>query len=344
MEEFDGNPITPDAALNEYLNYRQFDLRDSTLRTHKDRITSFVNYLKSQDINNMNDVDLNVVNEYRVYKRENNGDNQPCNSVTMQGQVSTIRVFLNFLTENNHVPESLPNVIRLPRVEGDGSDDQMLDKVRANAILDFLQEYHYASTQHVTILLMWRTSARRGGTRALDVNDFDVDERSLSFKHRPESDTPLKNGESGQRVISLTPHVARVIEDYIKGPNRHRVTDDHNRDPLLTTKNGRVALSTIQNWVYKWTRPCVIGEACPHGYDVESCEFLRSDSASGCPSSVSPHAVRTGSITAFLDSGTPKEILGDRADVTPEIMDVNYDKASPRQQMRRRRDYIPEEI
>lgn len=66
--------------------------------------------------------------------------------------------------------------------------------------------------------------------------------------------------------------------------------------------------------------------------------------ASGCPSSVSPHAIRTGSITALRDSGTPREVVSDRGDVTEKILEKHYDKASKRQRMRRRKDHVPEDF
>jgi hypothetical protein len=135
-----------------------------------------------------------------------------------------------------------------------------------------------------------------------------------------------------------------VIADYIASPNRHDVTDDYGRTSLLTTQHGRPALGTIQNWVYRLTRPCVIGEPCPHDYDPDTCEFARHDRASGCPSSVSPHAIRTGSITALRDSGTPREVVSDRGDVSEKILEKHYDQASKRQRMRRRKEYVPEDF
>lgn len=344
MSDDDLDPITPEAALTYYLDARRYDLRETTMRSHESRLRSFIDWLQDEGIQNMNDVDLRTVHAYRVYKREDNGDDDTCNDVTMQGQVSTVRRFLDHLVDIDAVPESLPERIRLPNVNGDGSDDTQLDSGRANAILDYLREYRYASAEHVTLLLMWRTSARRGGVRALDLEDFDADERALCFRHRPDTGTPLKNGDGGERDVSLSAHVAAVIEDYVNSPNRHDVTDDHGRSPLVTTEYGRPSVTTFQNWVYRLTRPCVIGEPCPHDYDPETCEFNTHDRASGCPSSVSPHAVRTGSITAHRDAGTPREVVSDRGDVSEKILEKHYDKASKRQRMRRRRDHLPEEI
>lgn len=340
----DLDPITPDAALDYYIDARKYDLRDSTIQSHKSRLESFVDWLKEQGITNMNEVDLQTVHAYRVYKREDNGDDATCNDVTMQGQVSTIRRFLDHLVDIDAVPEKVPARIRLPTVSGDGSDDTQLESGRANEILDFLWEFRYASPEHVTLLLIWRTSARRGGLRALDLDDFDPEERALCFRHRPETGTPLKNGDDGERDVSLTGQVTSVVQDYVSSPQRHDVTDDHGRSPLLTTEYGRPSLTTIQSWVYRFTRPCVIGEMCPHDYEPATCEYTSHDRASGCPSSVSPHAVRTGSITAHRDAGTPRDVVSDRGDVSEKVLEKHYDKASKRQRMRRRRDHLPEEF
>ncbi|MFY4816577.1 tyrosine-type recombinase/integrase, partial [Haloarcula sp. AONF1] len=300
--------------MEYYLDARRYDLRETTMRTHESRLRSFTDWLKDQGIQNMNEVDVRTVHKYRVYKRDDNGDDDTCNDVTMQGQVSTIRRFLSHIADIDAVSESLPERIRLPNVEGDGSSDDQLDSGRANEILDYLHDYRYASDQHVTLLIMWRTSARRGGVRALDRDDYDPEEQALCFRHRPETDTPLKNGNRGERDVSLSDYTAAVIEAYLNSPDRHNVEDDHGREPLITTQFGRPSVTTLQNWVYRLTRPCAIGEPCPHDYDPDTCEYNTSDGASGCPSSVAPHAVRTGSITAHRDAGTPREVVSDRGD------------------------------
>ena len=65
----DLDPITPDAALEYYLDARRYDLRETTIRTHESRLRSFIDWLEEQDIQNMNEVDLRTVHAYRVYKR-----------------------------------------------------------------------------------------------------------------------------------------------------------------------------------------------------------------------------------------------------------------------------------
>lgn len=67
---------------------------------------------------------------------------------------------------------------------------------------------------------------------------------------------------------------------------------------------------------------------------------ISDDLASKCPSSRSPHQVRTGSVTSFLDEGTPKAILSDRVDMTEDVMDEHYDQGTKREKMHRRQEYL----
>lgn len=96
--------------------------------------------------------------------------------------------------------------------------------------------------------------------------------------------------------------------------------------------------------MYRITRPCTYGWECPHDRDPDECEAMRNNLASKYPSSRSPHTIRTGSVTAYLDAGTPKVVLSDRVDMTEDTMDLHYDKAGKRERMMRRQEYLPEEL
>jgi hypothetical protein len=189
---------------------------------------------------------------------------------------------------------------------------------------------------------MWRVPARRGGIRALDLGDWDSEDRALQFRHRPPL-TPLKNGSTSERDVILKEQVAEVLDDYVDGP-RIDVIDDQGRKPLITTKRGRPGVSTLQRWIYCVTRPCVIGEECPHDRDPDECEAIPSQKASKCPSSRAPHHVRTGSVTAHRTAGTPRPVISDRGDASEDVLEKHYDKAGNRERARRRQEHIPEDI
>ena len=336
-------PITPEGALDYYCDARRGELAQATLRDHRYRIQTFTEWCRSEGINNLNDLDLRDIHRWRVWKREDNGENDPCNASTMHGQVSTLRTFLRRVSEIGGVRRRVAENIRVPTVGKDErSDDTKIIPDRAHAILGWLRTYEYASHRHVTALLMWRIPLRRGTIRALDVEDWVPEEQLLLARHRP-PETPLKNGAGGERDINIADDVAEVLTDYVAN-NRPTETEEAGREALVVGRQGRPAVSTIQRWAYQISRPCEIGEACPHDEDPASCEATAYNGASKCPSSRSPHQWRTGSITAHRTAGTPREVLSDRADASRRVLSEHYDKAGSREKARRRKEHLPKSL
>jgi site-specific recombinase XerD len=329
-------PLAPDAAVSLYLQHREGEVSEETLSSHRYRLERFTEWCEKEEIHNLNDLTGRNLHSYRVYRREEE-DLKP---VTLQGQLSTLRVFLRFCSTVDAVPEGLHEKILLPTVSGaEQASRTTLEPERAERILEYLGTYEYASRQHVLLTLLWRTGLRRGSVRAIDLCDYDPEEPGVEISHRPETDTPLKNKERGERWVALRAHTASLIEDYIEGPRRD-VTDDYGREPLLTTAQGRVSLSAIQGSVYTLTRPCQYRE-CPHDdYDPETCEATKRAKATKCPSSRSPHDVRSGAITAHLLDDVPVEVVSGRMDVTQDVLDRHYDRRSEREKMEQRREYL----
>jgi site-specific recombinase XerD len=328
-------PIAPEAAVELYLEHRQDELSDATHESHGYRLERFVEWCEANGFENMNELDGRDLNTFSAERRAD-GDLEP---VTLRGQLSTLRVFLDYCESIDAVREGLSEKVLIPSVSAqDQAKDSKLDFERAEALLDYLSQYHYASDRHVVFALLWRTGIRLGSLRALDLRDFDSDEPALKIRHRPKTGTPLKNGESGQRMVALTERLANTIEDYVDGP-RIETTDDEGRSPLITTNRGRPVRSTIRSMVYRITQPCWTG-GCPHDRDPDTCEATDYAKLSKCPSARPPHDVRRGAITAHLLDDVPAKIVSDRMNVSEEVLDQHYDKRSERERMRQRRDYL----
>lgn len=341
----DLEPLAPDRAIEMYLDARQDELTETTLDGQKYRLDAFRQFCEEEGIENLNTLSGRDLYAYRVWRREGQGeDREAIEPITLRGQLATLRSLLRFAAEVDAVPEDLRTKVPLPSVSGAaGVSDSTLEPARADTILDYLRKYEYASRNHVTTLLLWHTGARMGGIRALDVDDCELDEDDpgVQFVHRPETDTPLKNKENGERWNAISEYVAGVIRDYIDGP-RHAVFDEHGRRPLITTRGGRASRSAVRQTLYRATRPCWYGEECPHNRDPEDCEATQNMKASTCPSARSPHDARSGRVTAYRRDDVPRRIVSDRLNASSQILDRHYDRRGEREKAEQRRDYLPD--
>lgn len=231
-----------------------------------------------------------------------------------------------------------------------GPDDELLfgsivlvvgEKCVPGRILEHLDQYNYASREHVVTAILWHTGIRLGSLRAFDLGDFDPEAQCIDLRHRPDTGTPLKNGIGAERSIAVGDHYCQVIEDYID-VHREDVFDDHGRRPLITSREGRLSATIIRRTIYQVTRPCQY-RSCPHDREPDECEaMVYHNRASTCPSSRSPHGIRRGSITKHLRDGTPEEIVSDRMNVSSDVLDQHYDRRTEREKMELRRQFIKE--
>jgi len=241
-----------------------------------------------------------------------------------------LRVFIKWLESIDGVEQDLHTKVRSPTLSGtDNVRDVMLDPEQAEQVLDHLRKYEYASRPHMALALMWHTMMRVGAVHALDCEDYDSSDQSLQLVHRPETGTPLENGEDGERFVAVSGEVSTLLDDWL-ADRRPAVTDDTGREPLVTTPQGRAHRTTLRGDCYRFTRPCVPTEECPHDRAIEECSATEYDAASECPSSVSPHALRRGGITYALSEEWPMKAIGDRANVSKQCWSSTTTSGRPR--------------
>lgn len=328
--------ITPAKAKEMYLAQRRDEVAESTLQAHHYRLKPFVRWCESTDLTNLNELTARGLHEYRLYRKEKDD----LNTVTLRTQLSSIRVFVKFLESIDGVEQGTHDKMLIPTTDtGEGTRDQMLEADSATAMLDHLQRYEYASKEHALLSVLWTTGCRMGGAHSLDISDFDAEAQSLAFRHRPEQGTRLKNKRSGERLCALPADVCDVLEDYI-AVNRCEVTDEHEREPMFTTRGGRMHKSNIREMVYATTRPCAYGQNCPHDRDPDSCEATAYTKSSQCPSSRPPHDIRRGVLTHLLKNDVPKEVVSDRANVGQDVLDKHYNRMTESEKMEQRREHL----
>ncbi len=298
----------------------------------------FVDHCRENDIASLTDLDGIDLHEYRIEQAEGIARR------TLVSRLSSLRVFLRWAESIGAVEQGFHEKVIVPDV--DSRRSSMINSDRAQTILEYLRRYEYASRDHLVIRLFWRTGMRLGALRGLDLDDYfpsgndETDEPFLQLHHRPDTGTPLKNGKAGERPVGISDETRLLIDDYLEN-NRVDITDNNGRASLLTTKRGRPGIATFRRTVYRYTRPCAVGEDCPHDRTPSDCEATENtDKASLCPSTVSPHDVRRGAITHLLRNDVPKPIVSDRCDVSPDVLDKHYDQRSDLEKMEQRRNYL----
>lgn len=339
----DLQPLAPEEAIQMYLDARRDDTTENTREGQLYRLRAFAAWCDEVGIDNLNELDGRNLYEYRVWRREGNYDDSEELAVsTIRGDMSTLRAFLRFCGNVDAVDPEFFDRVPIPNVAGEDVSTSTLDPDRAETIVEYLGRYHHASRTHVIMLLLWHTGCRTGALRALDVDDLDLNaERpgasgpGIHFVHRPDTGTPLKNKSKSTRWNAISDYVANVLADYVQ-TQRLAQEDEHGRHPLISTEYGRMSRSAIRNTLYRISRPCWRGEECPHGKERETCEWTTTAKMSLCPSSRSPHDVRSGRLTYYRIAETDRSIVTDRMDASEDVLDKHYDRASEREKADRR--------
>jgi len=324
-------PLEPDEAIQMYLTERQTELSPETHDNHRYYLRRFKEWCDREDYDNMNDISGRDLHGFR----QDRADELVQSS--LQTQMSAVRTFIDFCESIDAVEPGLSEKVLVPPRPGN-SRDEKLEPEEADAILSYLDKYHYASRNHALFLTLWHTGMRMGALQSLDLEDFDRDRQALALVHRPDEGTTLKNAEDGERIVALSDDVTEVLTDYVDEKRVDRV-DDYGRKPLFPSKKGRLSKSAIQQITYKLTRPCTYSGECPHDKQPDDCEWTGYHSASGCPSSLSPHPVRRGAITYLLTSG-PTRAVGDRCDVSNRVLEEHYDRRNEQEKMQQRREVL----
>lgn len=348
-------PLTPRKAVEMYLDERQTELRQNTIDAHYYRLKQFCDWCDRVGIDNLNDLSGRDLHRYKVYR----SIEQELSVATVRGDLFTLQMYLEFCEVIDAVTPGLHDRIEplIPSLSGgEGVSDATIESERVEPILEHLRKFEYAACRHVIFEVAWHVGCRLGALRTLDVGDYYPDPTPeqfsdlapeevpagpcLDFRHRPESETPLKNGRQGERPVNISQEIVELLDDYLR-VNRHDVVDDYGREPLFTSAQGRVSGSSIREWFYQITRPCLI-EECPHDRELDSCEAMEAGKASLCPSSRAPHAVRTGAITHMRSLGIAPEAVSDRVNASQEVIEKHYDQNTARTRTNLRRDDLEE--
>mgnify|MGYP006274137989 FL=1 len=327
-------------ARKDYLDHKYQTQKDSTARAYKFPTKSLIQYAEERGVSFPGNLTKGLINSWIDSRR------QEVKPITARNNAKHARVFLKWMGQRDLCDWDIHRKMDIPDVPDRGDvNEEMIEAERAETILDYLETYHYATTYHALFYTLWHTGCRISGAISLDIEDFHVNpygENALKFKNRRDAGTPLKNNSKSEREVNISEGLTEVLNDYING-HRHDVLDDHGRDPLFTTPNGRLYRQRSYKNIVALTRPCVASNTCPHDRNLNECDAAtKKDQAPSCPSSMTHHPIRKGAISHHLNEGWPKEILSERVDVSPDVLDKHYDHRAEQKKRENRVQYLHE--
>ena len=325
--------MKPERAVERYLKERKPEVSESTHYNHACTLNSFLEFCEEEGLENICEIDGFHIHDYKIYRREVGGVNE----VTLYSDMCTLRVFLKWCQSMELVDSGIVENMILP----DPDDDTRNTKIDADCvdqILTYLEKFEYATLRHALFTLLWDTGFRIGTARAIDLDDYYPEEQYVEIRHRPEQGTPLKNGANAEREVNVPSWVCEILDDYVQ-IHRTETTDEYGRKPLFSSSKGRTVRSNLRMHINRITRPCHTTGECPHGREQSECEAVQEyDHASKCPSSVSPHPMRRGAITYWLNEGHSKELLSDRMNVSVKTLEKHYDARTESEKRELRRE------
>lgn len=325
--------VTPTKTIEQYLTSREHELADASIQNIRYRLKQFRLWTDEVDLKDISELDGMMCERWKLARVE-----AGLAPITVQQHMRTFRHYVRWMGTVGYVDPDLHELIRIPSVDkSERSRDEMIEFERSEAIMEYLGQFAWASRRHVVFGVLWHTAMRTGSLRALDVDDVEEhgDVVYLRVRHRPETETPLKLRGDGSRNVTISDgDLGNAILDYVDH-TRPDVEDEYERSPLIATKNGRASKTTIRVDCYRATHPCEIGD-CPHDKNKQDCKYRSHGQTGGCPSARSPHAVRRGAITAHLNRGIEKEVIGERAAVSVSTLESHYDARTEEAKRRNR--------
>lgn len=110
-----------------------------TVRSHKYRLNAFVRWCEENDIENLNELTGRPLQEYRIWRQ----DDADLKKITLNQQMSTIRVFIKWCESIEAVPADLYEKVMVSRVSPEEvRSDEMLEAEIVEAIREHLVRYH----------------------------------------------------------------------------------------------------------------------------------------------------------------------------------------------------------
>ncbi|AZQ15479.1 site-specific integrase [Halorubrum sp. PV6] len=312
--------MKPERAIERYLTDKKPEWADSTYYNNASSLGLFLDFCEGIDLDNICEIDGFHISDFKKRRREVG----EVNEMTLYNDLCSLRSFLKWSNSMGLIESWVVENMVLNDPDEKVRSEKIEPEI-ADQILEYLDDFEYATRRHALFALLWDTGMRLGNARSLDVDDYYPEEKYIEVSHDPDEGTPQKNKEPAEREVNLHDWTCEILDDYLR-MNHIEVEDDYGRNPLFASKYGRMALSNLRTHIRRLTRPCHYTGECPHDREKSECVAVQEyNKAAQCPGSHKPHAIRRGAITHWLNEGHRKELISDRMNVSIPTLDKHYD-------------------
>jgi hypothetical protein len=226
--DHDLREVSVQRAAERFKKWAKDEYQPSTYENHCTTVNQFVAWLSGTDYA-LTEIDGWALGEYRDWLRE-----QDYANVTRKQYLSQLRVFLRWASRRNVMRDGLDDKVELPDLSHDDvRSDTSIGPDRVQRILDYIDRYQRASREHTIVLPLFRTGARLGAIRGVDLSMvhlwIDGSVESDDFAHVVEGYTERceyapdsgKGNEPGQVITVYSPD-NRQLADESDHPHNER--------------------------------------------------------------------------------------------------------------------------
>jgi len=244
----------PVSVVEYFLSVNVDDWADWTYKDYSYDLTRFLEYCEYADIDDLSELSSRDLVGFKQWRKKDGN----IGLATLHGQLANIRVLIRWCEQVEIVDEGVADEIELPDL--DPSDIVSYTRItseQAQQIVDYYDQFKYVPREFAEFALIWGVLCRLGGVRSLDLESYNREEGYIELEHRPDEETPLKNGESevegegGERKINLPDWLCEILNRYIDGtgdpehPKRIEVEDKVRSETTVHNQvRARVGINT----------------------------------------------------------------------------------------------------
>lgn len=207
--------------LNDFQeDCRDRNLTEETIRRYTSSIKTFIQFI-SDRIVSPEQVDRHILKEYIHYRRRCKGQRGYIDDKTLENDFSALSAFYEFLTFENYVSTNPVLAVRkryLKRYKDD-SDEGSPRKLVSVEEMALLINSILSVRDKAVVAVLAKTGVRRGELIAMDIDDIDWSEQSITLKRK-------KFKKRSNRVVFFDDETGRILKRWLAMRSRYRPNDN----------------------------------------------------------------------------------------------------------------------